>query len=95
VQTFVDVAGHHGEHLYVAERLVISPRAGVFQPATAINDATTGSEPIEVGTVIGHIGGQEVRSPFAGTLMAMFALPGERVQTGQRIAWLRISQSAA
>jgi biotin carboxyl carrier protein len=95
VQTFVDVAGHQGEHLYVAERMVISPQAGVFHPATAISGATTGSEPIAVGTIIGHIAGQEVRSPFAGTLMAMFALPGERVQAGQRIAWLRISQSAA
>ena len=25
-------AGHHGEHLYVSERLVISPCAGVFAP---------------------------------------------------------------
>jgi [acyl-carrier-protein] S-malonyltransferase len=95
VQTFVDVAAHQGEHLYVAERLVISPRAGVFEPANAIRGATTGSETIAVGTIIGHIADQEVRSPFAGTLMGMFALPGERVQAGQRIAWLRISQSAA
>jgi hypothetical protein len=27
--------------------------------------------------------------------MGMFALPGERLQAGQRIAWLRISHSAA
>ncbi len=95
MQTFVDVASHHGEHLYVAERMVVSPSAGVFQPASSIGGAATGGEPIAVGTVIGHIAGQEVRSPFAGTLMGMCALPGERVQPGQRIAWLRISQPAA
>jgi [acyl-carrier-protein] S-malonyltransferase len=91
VQTFVDVAGLHGEHLYVAERLVISPNAGVFQPATPTGGVATGGQSIAVGALIGHTGGHEVRSPFAGTLMGMFALPGERVQAGQRIAWLRIS----
>lgn len=90
VQTFVDVTSNHGEHLYVAERLVVSPSAGIFEPVNVISGAPTGAEAIAVGAVIGHIAGQEVRSPFAGTLMGMFALPGERVQAGQRIAWLRI-----
>ncbi len=91
MQTFADVASHHGEHLFVAERMVVSPSAGVFQPANAMKGATTGRESIAVGTIIGHIAGHEVRSLFAGTLMGMFALPGERVQAGQRIAWLRIN----
>jgi [acyl-carrier-protein] S-malonyltransferase len=95
VQTFVDVTSLHGEHLYVAERLVISPSAGIFQPGNAVGVAATARQPIEVGTVIGHIAGQEVRSPFAGILMGMFALPGERVQAGQRIAWLRTSPATA
>jgi len=85
-------ASHHGEHLYVSERMVISPCAGVFQPATAVGAAAAEGEPIEVGSVIGRIGDQEVRSPFAGCLMGMLALPGERVQSGQPVAWLRVSQ---
>jgi [acyl-carrier-protein] S-malonyltransferase len=89
VQTFVDVASHHGERLYVSERMVISPRAGIFQPAEAFRGAAAGGESIDVGMIMGHIADQEVRSPFAGTLMGMLALPGERVQAGQRIAWLR------
>ncbi len=89
MQTFVDVATLHGEHLNVAERLVVSPGAGIFQPANASGGVMTGVESVAVGTIIGHIAGQEVRSPFAGTLMGMFALPGERLQAGQRIAWLR------
>ena len=31
----------------------------------------------------------EVRSPFAGTLMGVLAVDGERVMTSQPIAWLR------
>jgi [acyl-carrier-protein] S-malonyltransferase len=85
-------AGHHGEHLYVSERLVISPAAGVFQPvepAQPAATATTDGQLIEVGTLLGQVGRQEVRSPFAGRLMGMLAFPGERVQTGQPVAWLR------
>lgn len=83
-------ASHHGEHLYVSERMVISPCAGIFQPTTtAPGTSAGGGEPIEVGTIVGHIGDQEIRSPFAGWLMGMLALPGERVRPGQPIAWLR------
>jgi [acyl-carrier-protein] S-malonyltransferase len=82
-------ASHHGEHLYVSERMVISPCAGVFQPTNASAAAAAEGEPIEVGTILGRVGGTDVRSPFAGWLMGMLALPGERVQTGQPVAWLR------
>ncbi|HWG74066.1 MAG TPA: ACP S-malonyltransferase [Acidimicrobiales bacterium] len=78
-------AGHQGEHLYVSERMVISPRAGVFEPAGGLD----GGLVVEVGTLLGSVSGSEVRSAFAGTLMGMLAQAGERVQTGQPIAWLR------
>jgi [acyl-carrier-protein] S-malonyltransferase len=84
-------ASHHGEHLYVSERMVISPCAGVFQPNGASAAAAAEGEPIAVGTILGHVGAVEVRSPFAGWLMGMLALPGERVQTSQPVAWLRAS----
>ncbi|MGH9060695.1 MAG: acyltransferase domain-containing protein, partial [Acidimicrobiales bacterium] len=80
-------AGHQGEQLYVSERLVISPGPGVFQPAAGL-DQSNGAE-VEVGTLLGAVGVEEVRSPFAGALMGMLAHPGERVQSGQPIAWLR------
>jgi [acyl-carrier-protein] S-malonyltransferase len=79
-------AGHQGEQLYVSERLVISPGPGVFQP---VDDLDAG--PVEVGTLLGRVGADEVRSPFAGHLVGMLAQEGERVQTGQPIAWLRAS----
>jgi [acyl-carrier-protein] S-malonyltransferase len=81
-------AGHHGERLYVSERMVISPAAGVFNPADPSPAKT-----VEVGTVIGEVSGAEVRSPFAGTLMGMLAHPGERLQAGQPVAWLRTGEA--
>jgi [acyl-carrier-protein] S-malonyltransferase len=80
---------HQGEQLYVSERVVISPSAGVFEP-TAEVELTDGT-PVEVGTLLGHVSGREVLSPFAGTLKGNLAHPGERVQTGQPIAWLHAS----
>ena len=76
---------HEGEHLFAVERLVVSPAAGVFLPVTDITDGAT----ISVGTVVGHIGDTEVRSPFAGVLQSYIAVEGERVTLRQPIAWLR------
>ena len=74
-----------GEHLSAVERLVVSPGAGVFSP---VSDFARGSR-IEVGTVIGMVGTQEVRSPFAGRIENYIAVEGERVTAHQPIAWLR------
>ena len=76
-----------GEHLFASERLVVSPAAGVFTPAAGIVDGSL----IEVGTVLGHVGDREVRSPFAGALQNYIAVETERVTARQPIAWLRTS----
>ena len=75
---------HEGEHLFAAERLVVSPAAGVFEPVDIADHSH-----IKVGTVIGHIGDTEVRSAFDGVLQSYIAVPGERVTLRQPIAWLR------
>jgi [acyl-carrier-protein] S-malonyltransferase len=82
-------AGHQGEHLYVSERVVISPGPGLFEPAAEMELASEMA--VEVGTLLGTVSGTEVRSPFAGRLQGMLAQPGERVQPGQPIAWLHTS----
>lgn len=78
-----------GEHLFVTERIIVSPAAGVF---TSAEDITIG-DAIGVGHIIGSIDTRspvsEVRSAFAGTLMGVLAVTGERVTTCQPIAWLR------
>jgi [acyl-carrier-protein] S-malonyltransferase len=74
-----------GEHLFATERLVVSPAAGVFTPSGGLVDGSR----IEVGHVIGHVNGQEVRSSFTGIFQAYIGLEGERVTVRQPMAWLR------
>ena len=79
-----------GEHLFASERLVVSPAAGIFTRAADIGDGAA----IEVGTVLGHVGEHEVRSPFAGVLQSYIAVDTERVMPRQPIAWLRTTMIA-
>jgi [acyl-carrier-protein] S-malonyltransferase len=65
--------------------MVVSPAAGVFAPAVGLAPGFV----LTPGTVLGTVGDQEVRSPFAGTLVGVLAVEGERVTTSQPIAWLR------
>jgi len=74
-----------GEHLFATERLVVSPAAGIFRPLGTLSEGSA----IDVGTVIGHVGDNEVRSAFAGLLQSYIAIDTERVTTRQPIAWLR------
>jgi [acyl-carrier-protein] S-malonyltransferase len=74
-----------GEHLFVRERLVVAPAAGVFTPAPT---APGTGDPLHVGGLLGTVNGTDVRSPFAGSLQGMLAVEGERLVQGQPIAWL-------
>ena len=65
--------------------MVVSPAAGVFAPARPPRPGLH----LVPGTVLGTVGDHEVRSPFAGILVGMLAVEGERVTTSQPIAWLR------
>ncbi len=78
-------AAHEGESLFATERLVVSPAAGLFSPVDGLEPGAA----ISRGTVIGHVGEEDVRSAFAGELQGYLALPGERVTARQPIAWLR------
>ncbi|MEO8696299.1 MAG: ACP S-malonyltransferase [Acidimicrobiales bacterium] len=73
-----------GEHLFMTERIVVSPGAGVFADV----GVTTGTT-IEAGHLMGKVGNIDVRSPFAGQVMGFLAVEGERVSSSQPIAWLR------
>ena len=79
------VATLEGEHLFATERLVVSPAAGIFQPSEGIDAGVA----VGVGYLVGRVGDHDVRSPFAGELMGVLALDGERVTASQPIAWLR------
>lgn len=77
--------GGPGEHLYVTERLVVSPCAGLFTPKEGLSNGDV----IVVGDVVGWVADEEVRSPFAGIVMDLMAVEGERVTARQPITWLR------
>ncbi len=79
---------HEGEHLYMTERLIVSPSAGIFEPDDRWRDRAADLH-IEVGELLGTVSGDEVRSRFSGVLMELIAVDGERVTASQPIAWLR------
>ena len=79
---------HHGELLYVSERVVISPSAGIFEPPPERREV---GQWIDVGCLLGTVSEIEVRSAFGGAFKGYIAHPGERVQAGQPIAWLHSS----
>lgn len=77
-----------GEHLHMAERLVVSPAAGVFSPAERWREHLSGTR-VEVGDVLGTVGDEEVRSRFSGVIMGIIAHDGEQLLQSQPVAWLR------
>jgi len=101
-------AAHQGEHLYTSERVVISPSAGVFEPAVGLAAPGPGAlspegtdipggegAPVAVGDLLGRVGTVEVRTPFAGMVVGFLAHPGERVAAGEPVAWLRVQADGA
>ena len=77
-----------GEHLFMTERMVVSPAAGVFTPDARWAGSGSGAR-VEVGELLGTVGAVEVRSLFAGVVQGFIAVDGERVTSSQPIAWLR------
>jgi len=101
---------HQGEHLYTRERVVVSPSAGIFVPESTVSAPGTGLLPgtqarpaggalsddtiVEVGDLVGRVGVNEVRTPFAGKVIRWLSVAGERVQEGQPLVWLRVPGDA-
>ena len=73
-----------GERIDTLERMVVSPAAGVFSPVPVTGE-------LLAGTTIGFVGETPVVSPFAGILVALDAVDGERLARHQRVGWLRAS----
>lgn len=92
---------HQGEHLYMSERVVVSPCSGIFSPEDTLGAPGTGLLPgtagstnsaVGVGDLVGRVGVTEVRTPFAGAVVRWLATQGERVQEGQPLVWLRVAE---
>ena len=84
-----------GETLTVPERMIVAPGVGIFRPDPLVTDAGVIGFELRAGDEIGIVEGPGTRSPvlspFGGTLMGMLAHPGERLRSGQPIAWLRVA----
>lgn len=84
-----------GELISVSERMIVAPGVGVFRPAAPPVDIDLTDAYIDEGQEIGVLEGPgtrvPVRSPFRGMLIGMLAFPGERLRTGQPVAWLRVA----
>jgi len=83
--------GVHAEQVHLEERLVVSPRAGVFFPAyTEIRPDETAMVAVddEIGVVVQNGEKHPVHCPFTGQLMGLLAAPGQRVRAFEPVAWL-------
>jgi [acyl-carrier-protein] S-malonyltransferase len=78
---------HEGEHVFMTERVVVSPAAGIFAPAPGMDPGSV----IAVGGLLGTVSGTEVRSPFPGRIEGLLAHAGERLTARQPVAWLRVA----
>ncbi len=79
---------------WMQERLVVAHCKGRFYPLPSEALVPEG-EWVEAGRKLGEVvnGGEPepVRSPFAGWLMGMLALPGQPVRQGDALFWIRAS----
>lgn len=95
---------HEDRRLAGTDRVVVSPGAGVFQPMAAFGAVpgpgalatdASGAPRVAVGDAVGSVGAEEVRTPFAGVVVAFLVHAGERVAPGQPVAWLRATSDDA
>ncbi|MGH8989335.1 MAG: acyltransferase domain-containing protein, partial [Acidimicrobiales bacterium] len=101
-----DTHAHQGEHLYMSERVVVSPCSGIFAPEQSLAAPGTGLLPgtashettsshVRTGDLVGRVGVTEVRTPFEGAVIRWLSVAGERVQEGQPLVWLRVMGEGA
>lgn len=86
-------AAAHGEHLWVDERLVLSPANGRFWKEPE-ESAPERGEFLLAGEVIGHVVAPDgkpvaVRSPFSGWAMGFLIPNGSPVKSSEPVLWLR------
>jgi hypothetical protein len=79
-----------GEGLDVDIKLVVSPANGINRPDDRIDLGTILGHGDQIGEIVNVATSTPVICRFAGRLIARLALEGERVDTGQPIAWLEV-----
>lgn len=81
-----------GETLSIPERLIVSPCSGRF--CDLHDRAPKFGYAVNLGDTIGEVRSlgvsTPIRSPFAGFLIEVIAVKGERLRPGQPVAWVRV-----
>ena len=77
----------HRQRMDVDVRVIVSPVAGVFRPLA--DPPSVVCEGAPVGVVCTNSDEVVITSPFAGALVSIDAVAGERLEPYQRVAWLR------
>jgi biotin carboxyl carrier protein len=90
-ETTTSAPNHAGEVISMPERLIVAPAVGLFRLTSVAYQGAFVDEGQEIGVVEGPNTATPVHSPFAGRLMGVLAFEGERLRTGQPVAWLRAS----
>jgi biotin carboxyl carrier protein len=80
-----------GEVISMPERLIVAPAVGRFRLTAVAYRGAYVDEGQEIGVVEGPSTEASVCSPFSGRLMGVLAFEGERLRTGQPVAWMRAS----
>ena len=78
-----------GEFPVVAERMLVAPMQGRFEPIVVIEDD------VAPGQIVGEVVRSDERVPVvattSGRFMGHLAERGERVRDGQPLAWIRLA----
>lgn len=80
-----------GETVSISERMIVAPSVGKFRLTGLAYEGAYVEEGDEIGVIEGPARSESVRSPFTGRLMGVLAHSGERLRTGEPVAWLRAS----
>jgi [acyl-carrier-protein] S-malonyltransferase len=80
---------HQGEHLYMSERVVVSPGGGIFTPEESLRAPGTGLLPGTDGGPGGRADGEAISVVAVGDLMGRVGVTEVRTPfAGQVIGWL-------
>ncbi len=77
-----------GETTSMAERLIVAPSIGLFRLTSVAFLGAFVDEGQCIGVVESTGSARDIRSAFSGRLMGVLARDGERVRSGQPIAWI-------
>ncbi len=78
-----------GEAMSIPERMIVAPGVGRFRLTALVYSGVLLEAGDQIGVIEGPASSHAVCSPFRGQLIGVLADTGERLRTGEPVAWLR------